>query len=35
VAFDKYALDNAKMYLILHTWYMPTSAHKVLIQGAK
>lgn len=35
VSFDKHALDNAKLYLTLHTWYMPASVHKALIQGAK
>jgi hypothetical protein len=35
VAFDKHALDKAKLYLTLHTWYMPASAYEVLIQGAK
>jgi len=35
VAFDKHALDNAKLYLTLHTWSIPASVHKVLIQEAK
>jgi len=35
VAFDKHALNNAKVYLTLHTWSIRASAHEVLIQAAK
>jgi len=35
VAFDKHELNNAKLYLTLHTWSIRASAHKVVIQGGQ